>query len=726
MRTRLAAIVAFGVFTVSVLLAFKFAGLATDDRSEFILENVQNEAALAKTTTAIIVDQYADRLTQLIAYTVGLQKSASDSKNEEFLKSDFVMISLLSLQEGEKKWESDWIEKKPGMTSGWKSGEDTGLLEGLPLARVEEDTVVWFRQLTSDGQPIFALIIQLTMNSLEKEQPTTALAVGFLTSQSLSATIESFKGTDREAMVIDERGYALAYTSQKYVGAKMDAHPVVENLLSNRQVASAGRFKNLSGASVVAGIERLNKTNLYVVVARQVDSLPQLIPAIFMSLGGFAIGALLLSLAFGVVAFRPALAAYDYLQDMAISLAQGLPLRQPEPYADLPPVVLESIHKLQTQGPTPSQVSHKESPKVQDSEIHMASTPDEQKKEIYKEIASGLTQVLKNPINAILGQAQLARSKSHDESLKENYTVIEREARRARETIEHLGKISGGDEVKTQRIDLQDVALAAISQLRPEIERVGAKVHKELKPTGQIMGEAGRLKTAVAEILKNSLEALVDVDQKEIFVASKDEGDHVVLMIQDTGVGIQQRDLDRIFDPFYTTKSDNEQKGLGLSVARGIVQSFDGKVSVQSASGQGAKFLLRFPLTIKSREPSQTSSAQAASVTSEGVQPIEASGLWATAPTISSENLAGHEPLTGSEAENLPIPPAADEITFVGEVEIPAFAKSSETVDEAQSTDLVDPDIALLEEDDDESVEEPESSSPVKIEIRKPKVRTSD
>ncbi|MBN1446785.1 MAG: HAMP domain-containing histidine kinase, partial [Bacteroidetes bacterium] len=74
------------------------------------------------------------------------------------------------------------------------------------------------------------------------------------------------------------------------------------------------------------------------------------------------------------------------------------------------------------------------------------------------------------------------------------------------------------------------------------------------------------------------------------------EQQEVFIRISDTGVGISREDQQRIFEPFFTTKEEGHGTGLGLSIAYGIIQSHSGKITVDSAPGKGATFILSIPL----------------------------------------------------------------------------------------------------------------------------------
>jgi len=85
-------------------------------------------------------------------------------------------------------------------------------------------------------------------------------------------------------------------------------------------------------------------------------------------------------------------------------------------------------------------------------------------------------------------------------------------------------------------------------------------------------------------------------------VTTRVEGDQVFAEVADTGSGIPSEHLARIYDPFFTTKAIGRGTGLGLSISYGIVHEHDGTIRCDSAVGQGTRFILAFPLAVRSSE----------------------------------------------------------------------------------------------------------------------------
>jgi signal transduction histidine kinase len=85
-------------------------------------------------------------------------------------------------------------------------------------------------------------------------------------------------------------------------------------------------------------------------------------------------------------------------------------------------------------------------------------------------------------------------------------------------------------------------------------------------------------------------------ENKHIIVESSLVDDEVILTFEDTGPGIEQKNLSKIFEPFFTTKEQGKGTGLGLWVSYGIVKSFRGDIKVKSKSGKGTTFIINLPI----------------------------------------------------------------------------------------------------------------------------------
>ena len=113
--------------------------------------------------------------------------------------------------------------------------------------------------------------------------------------------------------------------------------------------------------------------------------------------------------------------------------------------------------------------------------------------------------------------------------------------------------------------------------------------------------DAGQLQQAFLAITMNAVEAMDEGGTLTLRTARRAEEDAVEVAIADTGVGIPEDILPKIFEPFFTTKSEGKGVGLGLSVAYGIVQRHDGRISVDSKVNNGTTFTVVLPAHVQEK-----------------------------------------------------------------------------------------------------------------------------
>jgi len=104
-----------------------------------------------------------------------------------------------------------------------------------------------------------------------------------------------------------------------------------------------------------------------------------------------------------------------------------------------------------------------------------------------------------------------------------------------------------------------------------------------------------KLQQVISNIVKNSLDAMENKENKKISIQAFQDSDSCHLIIEDTGVGISKQNLSKIFDPFYTTKEVGKGTGLGLSVCKSIIEEYKGEIYVDSIPDHGTKFHVILP-----------------------------------------------------------------------------------------------------------------------------------
>ncbi len=224
-----------------------------------------------------------------------------------------------------------------------------------------------------------------------------------------------------------------------------------------------------------------------------------------------------------------------------------------------------------------------------------------------------LSHELRNPLGAILNAVQVAeRIAPAQPQLAEILGLIQRQARQMGGLLNDLLDVSRfvfqKIEIRRQRVDLVAVAQEAVKVVRPQIERGEQTLDLDFRdgdPT--VMGDPVRLQQILVNLLHNAVKYTPPGGCIRLSLGR--EGSQAALAVQDTGMGISQDMLEKVFDPFVQAHAvGNRQEGgfgIGLTLVRMLVDLHGGTVTASSEGlGRGSRFLVRLPLAADSPRPS--------------------------------------------------------------------------------------------------------------------------
>lgn len=213
------------------------------------------------------------------------------------------------------------------------------------------------------------------------------------------------------------------------------------------------------------------------------------------------------------------------------------------------------------------------------------------------QIAAGTAHEIRNPLTSVRGFLQMLGKSLEDHNLQKEkqYTdIMLTEIQRINMLVNEFLLLSKPKNTEYQTIDLNVV----FSELLPFIENEALLngVQIDYRSSGQlpfVIGNSDMLKQVFLNICKNGIEAMENEGSLTIYHAFNENRKEVNIYIQDTGPGIPEDDLEKIFDPFYTTKQDGT--GLGLPICQKIVHDIGGEIKVLSSNGNGTTFEIRLP-----------------------------------------------------------------------------------------------------------------------------------
>jgi two-component system, sporulation sensor kinase E len=252
--------------------------------------------------------------------------------------------------------------------------------------------------------------------------------------------------------------------------------------------------------------------------------------------------------------------------------------------------------------------------RIEGAIVHMEDITEKRKKEAQLRraeslaslttLAAGVAHEIKNPLGSLSIHIQLIR-KSLQGKGEVEVSFLERHLGVVDEEIERLNKIVVDFlfavrpmDVKLREADPGELVASVAEFIKPEAERAGVMIELEVEEGLPLVALDERLmKQAVLNLVKNALAAMPGGGKLRLVAELAD--DEVRISVEDSGVGISEEDLPKIFEPYFTTKENGT--GLGLTITFKIVREHDGEIMVTSRSGQGSTFTINLPIPQKER-----------------------------------------------------------------------------------------------------------------------------
>ena len=220
------------------------------------------------------------------------------------------------------------------------------------------------------------------------------------------------------------------------------------------------------------------------------------------------------------------------------------------------------------------------------------------------QLAAGIAHEIRNPLASLSGSVQLMLSQPEKYGAEDIklMRIITREIDRLNDLITEFLDYVRPDTPPDQIVDINKVLREVMEVAKPNAQMAQVLDQRvELKAQSKIHGHADKLKQAFLNILINAYQAMDKVEQPYLKVETFDTQDRVVVVVKDGGMGMDEITLNRLFEPFYTTKPKGT--GLGLAVTHKIFETHEAMVHVTSQSGSGTTFTIDFPGVRDSYDP---------------------------------------------------------------------------------------------------------------------------
>jgi PAS domain S-box-containing protein len=217
-------------------------------------------------------------------------------------------------------------------------------------------------------------------------------------------------------------------------------------------------------------------------------------------------------------------------------------------------------------------------------------------------LAAGVAHEVNTPLTGISSFTQMLQAQtSEDDPRAKLLAKIERQTERASKIVNNLLNFARQGRVSFVPVRVNDVVRDVLSLLEHQLSRTRVKVRLELgDDVPEVMGDENKLQQVFLNLILNAQDAMASGGWLTIKTSASppasEDSQEVVAIVSDTGQGISQDDIKRIYDPFFTTKRAGASgTGLGLSITYGIIQEHSGHIGVESSLGQGTSFQIRLP-----------------------------------------------------------------------------------------------------------------------------------
>jgi len=217
-------------------------------------------------------------------------------------------------------------------------------------------------------------------------------------------------------------------------------------------------------------------------------------------------------------------------------------------------------------------------------------------------LTASIAHELNQPLQGIITNAgtclrMLAADPPNVEGARETARRTIRDGNRASEVVTRLRALFSKKDVTAESVDLNEATREVIALSLSKLQRSRVILRPELADDlPPVTGDRVQLQQVILNLFLNALDAMSGVDDRPrrlVIRTERDEGDRVRLAVQDAGVGFEPQGVDKLFEPFYTTKSGG--MGIGLSVSRSIIESHHGRLWAAANDGPGATFSFSIP-----------------------------------------------------------------------------------------------------------------------------------
>jgi signal transduction histidine kinase len=469
------------------------------------------------------------------------------SAQRDFSKSSSIGNLLMAASMATSDYRT-WRFEKVAFAEGsavrsWAENYIKILLTNADARNMKPGQMMIYSLLDPKGKPYIWILQQL---SREQAAQSRMNFVGSLVGPDyFQKIVDRNRGQISQVFFVNSLGFALAHTTPEYMGKLLSEHPIVGEIIKNQLASGSGVFDDLQSQRVQGVYEQLANSNLYVVISTSTADLFKSRSDIRLQLIFLGLGLAFLGIAIFVILYRGEANASNAPKSAApttVATIAASPGGAGQPYDDGSKERTSSMIR----------------------------------------VASALAHKLNGPNAGILGAIKLLRMQPDSTAQIDS---IEAHARKTREILRTLLTFAGEAVTKYEKENLSKLMERVLHTLEPKFFRKGIHVKKEFEIVPEFELPIELLTKAFECVLNNAIEAMERAAKKDLRVAIRSIKESVEIQIQDSGDGIDLTNIEKVFDPFYTTKKGHA--GLGLTMTTGIIREIAGTLLITSDKASG-------------------------------------------------------------------------------------------------------------------------------------------
>jgi two-component system NtrC family sensor kinase len=233
------------------------------------------------------------------------------------------------------------------------------------------------------------------------------------------------------------------------------------------------------------------------------------------------------------------------------------------------------------------------------------------------QLVAGVAHELNNPLTAVMGYSELLSEEVPSGAPRDRLDKLVKEGRRMKKIVENLLRFSRPSMGERHAVELAPVIHDVLALREYYVHTRGLEVTVDVHPQlPRVAVDEDQFKQILLNLINNAIDAVeICPGVKGIKVRAFPRGGRAIIEVEDTGPGFA--DVNRAFDPFYTTKPVGKGTGLGLSICYGIIQEHDGDIRIENLQPCGALVTVELPL----EQATETKKKAAASASAAGLGP---------------------------------------------------------------------------------------------------------